>query len=141
MENPMHSIAVPRARARPPRRRAPRARGVWAGRGNGSAKGGSATVTTQAGDESATVTIEAHDVYFDPSDVTAPAGEISFALIDEGSQTHTFLIEGEDDFRLSVTTSDKDDSGILELDAGEYTFYCDIPGHRAQGMEGTLTLA
>ena len=28
----------------------------------------------------------------------------------------------------------------IDLKAGKYTFYCDIAGHRAQGMEGTLTV-
>ena len=28
----------------------------------------------------------------------------------------------------------------LNLPAGTYTFYCNVPGHRAAGMEGTLTV-
>jgi uncharacterized cupredoxin-like copper-binding protein len=28
----------------------------------------------------------------------------------------------------------------VNLKAGTYTFYCQVPGHRAAGMSGTLTV-
>jgi uncharacterized cupredoxin-like copper-binding protein len=32
------------------------------------------------------------------------------------------------------------DAKKIDLKPGEYEFYCDILGHRQQGMEGTLTV-
>jgi uncharacterized cupredoxin-like copper-binding protein len=42
-------------------------------------------------------------------------------------------------------TSDKIGPGesttlMVDLDAGEYVFYCSIDGHRAMGMEKTVTV-
>ena len=53
----------------------------------------------------------------------------------DGALVHSFVIEGVDDFRLI-----DDDRGTVELAAGEYVFFCDIPGHREGGMEGTLSV-
>jgi uncharacterized cupredoxin-like copper-binding protein len=44
------------------------------------------------------------------------------------------VLDGQD-FKLV-----DDDEGEIDLAAGEYVFYCDVPGHRDAGMEGTLTV-
>ena len=75
---------------------------------------------------------------FDPESVEAPAGAIALTLVNDGSLPHTLVIEDhESDLKLSVGSSD---DGTITLDEGDYTFYCDVPGHRGAGMEGTLTV-
>ena len=75
---------------------------------------------------------------FEPDELTAPAGTISFVLENDGSLPHTLVIEDhEDAMKLSVGDTDE---GSIDLEAGEYTFYCDVAGHRGGGMEGTLTV-
>ena len=78
---------------------------------------------------------------FDPDALSADAGEVTIALVNDGSIPHTLVVEGfEDDLKLSIAGSGDVDSGSLTLEAGEYTFYCDVAGHRGAGMEGTLTV-
>ncbi len=76
-----------------------------------------------------------------PTTSTAPAGAISLDLRNEGSLAHTLVIEDhEGDLKLTVAGGGDPDDGTITLEAGEYAFYCDVAGHRAGGMEGTLTV-
>jgi uncharacterized cupredoxin-like copper-binding protein len=42
-------------------------------------------------------------------------------------------------FRLE-SNSGQSDQLKVDLKPGKYTFFCDIPGHREAGMEGTITV-
>lgn len=86
--------------------------------------------------------VDTVELTFDPDELTAPAGEVTLALINqESSIPHTLVIEDhEDEFKLSVAGSGDVDSASIELEAGDYVFYCDVAGHRGAGMEGTLTV-
>lgn len=109
------------------------------GSGGGTAK--SVTITAPSGGGTPTLTIEAHDVYLRPNQVTAPAGKLKIDYVEDGSQQHTLVIEDVKGFKLQVGPGAKNDSATVDLEPGEYSFYCDIPGHRAQGMSGTLTVS
>lgn len=93
-----------------------------------------ATDDAADGDRPTLTITSTDDLKFDQTSLTAPAGKIRFEHENDGSQVHTFVIEGTD-FKLV-----DDDGKSLELAAGEYTFYCDVSGHREAGMEGTLTV-
>jgi uncharacterized cupredoxin-like copper-binding protein len=41
---------------------------------------------------------------------------------------------------MTKTIRGATDSATLNLNPGSYVFYCSIDGHRARGMEGTLTV-
>jgi len=78
---------------------------------------------------------------YEPSEVQAEAGTISVALTSEGGP-HTFTVElgTDNDTVAQVFAPGETDTGEIELEAGTYTFFCTIPGHRDQGMVGTLTV-
>jgi uncharacterized cupredoxin-like copper-binding protein len=43
-------------------------------------------------------------------------------------------------FMLEVSGGGDSQSNKVDLKPGTYTFYCNVTGHRAQGMEGTITV-
>jgi len=76
---------------------------------------------------------------FEPAELTAPAGEVTFTYDNPSQVPHAFDIEdvegGETD-----TITESEASVTVQLEAGEYTFYCPVGQHRQAGMEGTLTV-
>lgn len=77
---------------------------------------------------------------FEPSELEAEAGTISIALTSEGSLVHDVVVEEAGNTEV-VEARGGTEVGTIDLDAGTYTFYCSVPGHRTAGMEGTLTVS
>jgi plastocyanin len=94
--------------------------------------------TVVATDGSAAV--QAKDIKFDPTKIEAEAGELTLTLTEEGQQEHALLIRGVDDFELKVSPSETRDEGTVELEPGEYTYYCNVANHEAAGMKGTIVV-
>ncbi len=109
------------------------------GGGGDSSSTTAGTGSATTGGEASTVTVLALDTRFDQKQYTAVAGQVTFDYDSKGSLVHSFKIDGVADFRLQVAPG-KTTSGTVGLAAGSYTVYCDIPGHRASGMEATLTV-
>jgi plastocyanin len=85
------------------------------------------------------IAIEAGNFFFDPDKITTDAG-ITELTLEGTSGNHTLVFDDAyPGFQLEVV-GDETDSKKIELSSGEYTYYCDILGHRAQGMVGTLTV-
>ena len=87
----------------------------------------------------ASIDVVAGDNFFDPDRISAPAGRVEFIVANRGEDPHTFVIQGIG-FKLRVFEPGELDSGVVRLEPGELTFYCDIEGHREAGMEGVLVV-
>jgi plastocyanin len=111
------------------------------GGGKGEETASAVTVTAPSGGGAASVTIEAHDIFLTPKSISAPAGKLAIHYVEQGSQQHTLVIDGVSGFKLEVGPGTKSATGTVDLKAGDYTYYCTIPGHRAQGMQGTITVS
>lgn len=109
-----------------------------------SACGGGGGETADSGEagttEGALAVTGTDSLKFEPASLEAEAGEVTVELTCEAQVAHNFIIEETDD-TVAECNAGATDTGSVELEAGDYTFYCDLPGHRAAGMEGTLTVA
>jgi plastocyanin len=71
----------------------------------------------------------------------APAGQLEIDSKNDSSVQHDIAVEGNGVDEKGEVVSNGGTSTInTSLQAGEYTFYCSVPGHREAGMEGKLTV-
>jgi plastocyanin len=91
------------------------------------------------------VTIASYDIHFDPKDVTIPPDtDLTIDLPNHGAIGHNFSINDHKNEDLPFEPIDIDlppgetRQVTINAPAGEYYFYCNIPGHESAGMWGTL---
>ena len=86
----------------------------------------------------ATLDIEAAGTTFqsDSFETAAGVNEIRYS----GATGHTLAFSEKELAGFLLATGSKVDSGKVLLEPGTYTIYCTIAGHRAQGMEATITV-
>lgn len=91
------------------------------------------------GSVAATISVTGTDsLAFEPDVLSVVPGEVTVELTAE-SAPHTVVIEGVGSEEPIVEASGGETgTGTVTLEAGTYTFFCDVPGHREAGMEGTL---
>jgi plastocyanin len=80
-------------------------------------------------------------LYFVFADATAPAGQLKLESPNEATVDHNIALEGNGVNEEGPVVNNGAVSEIdVDLEPGEYTFYCSVEGHREGGMEGTLTV-
>jgi plastocyanin len=103
------------------------------------------TPTQAAGGSGAKLAIAADPggaLKFTESKLTAQAGNVEIDFSNQAQIPHAVTIEGngiEEKTTETVTGADAPPLTV-DLKPGTYTFYCPVDGHRAAGMEGTLTV-
>lgn len=106
------------------------------------AKAGAVVSTIEAAEpagEAATLQIAADPdgaLAYDQTALAAPTGTITVEFTNEAALGHDFRID-----EVGAGTSifaEGSESLTVELEPGEYTFFCSVPGHRDAGMEGKL---
>jgi plastocyanin len=65
---------------------------------------------------------------------------VTIKLVNESDIPHAVEVEGNGVEEESETITGSETELTVDLEAGEYTFYCPVGDHREQGMEGTLTV-
>jgi plastocyanin len=107
--------------------------------GAGGDSGGGSAYVEPKGKATQSLTIKTGNFFFDPNKATASPG-ITKLELQGSSGGHTLVFQNAySGFQLEVV-GDSTDTKKIDLKPGKYTFYCDIVGHRQQGMEGTLTV-
>jgi plastocyanin len=109
------------------------------GNGNGEADGGGGG----GGGNGVALTLAADpggDLAFDQTSLEAAAGTVTITFTNESGVPHNVAIEGNGVDEVSETITEGSTDLTVDLEPGEYTFYCGVGGHREGGMEGTLTV-
>lgn len=73
-----------------------------------------------------------------PSSAAATVGSVGISLANTSGLPHNVAIKGTD-FKTKVVSTGTE-TATADLKAGSYTYYCQVPGHEAAGMVGTLTV-
>ena len=85
--------------------------------------------------------VESGALAYEFGSAEAPAGQLTIDSENEASIPHNIAVEGDGvDEEGEVVQNGGVSTVEVDLQPGEYTFYCSVPGHREGGMEGTLTV-
>jgi plastocyanin len=117
--------------------------GGWLLIGNAELKGGAeATLPAEGPASEALAFSSSNALRFDPSKGDAQTGIAKITLNDQSGEHTLHFEDGKTLFEtLHVTNAGDSVSGRAFFgEAGDYVFYCTIPGHREAGMEGVVTV-
>jgi uncharacterized cupredoxin-like copper-binding protein len=124
----------------------------------GGGSGPDAATLTPVSPEGGTLTVRAFEWGYEPAAIALLQGEqVRIEFENDGTVLHNIAIEGLDaevieskstgplsgDEGELFAGAEAGQNGLLTfvpLEAGSYTFFCTVQGHRDLGMEGTLTV-
>jgi plastocyanin len=101
-----------------------------------------ATTEAPAGDTQ-TITATEDDFSISLDEDSLSAGSYEIEVVNEGGAVHDLVVERDGEKVAATETIAPGESTTLtvDLEAGDYVFYCSIANHRGMGMEIDVTVA
>jgi FtsP/CotA-like multicopper oxidase with cupredoxin domain len=102
--------------------------------------GGSSTENSSSasGASVVEVTLTEFKVAFNPSVV--PAGDVTFTVTNAGAVEHNFAIPSLNVRTAMLKAGESESLEVKGLEVGEVDYLCEVAGHSAAGMSGTLSV-
>jgi uncharacterized cupredoxin-like copper-binding protein len=101
----------------------------------------SSSASSAGGGHSVPVAAAASGLKFTTKTLKAKAGTVTLHFKNPASIPHGVAVEGHGVDKDSKIVTNGSTTLTVKLKPGKYTFYCPVPGHRAAGMVGTLTVS
>ena len=99
------------------------------------------TASSGGGGSVAFTAVEDGSLAYEEDSAETEAGSVTVSLDNPSSTPHDVQIEGPDgDLGGTETVTGGSTEATVELEPGDYVFYCSVSGHRDAGMEGDLTV-
>ncbi len=126
--------------------------GETGGENGGGSGGGPGAGNETPAPEDVTLSVTLSGAYpaniaYQPSTLTVEAGAmvtLTFTNDDVNPLvSHDWALEGFEETAQTATVGNGESTSVTfqaPTTPGDYAFYCSLPGHRANGMEGTLTV-
>jgi plastocyanin len=105
----------------------------------------STTSTAPAASAGGSLSLETNregQLEYSTKSLSATAGKVSIAFTNNSPIGHNMTIESSSGSTVGATPTFQGGTKTLSVDLkpGTYKYFCTVPGHRAAGMEGTITV-
>ena len=110
---------------------------------NESTTSSSTTSTTTSGGAGQTVQVSEKEFKITLPSTTLKPGSYTFDLSNDGHQPHDLTIDGPgvNKEKTPVINGGRHATLKVKLKAGDYDFYCSVPGHKQLGMDVTVKVS
>ena len=107
----------------------------------GAAKGGGENAAAGGPGDTLQLAASETEIAYDTTELAGRPGKVTIDFTNPAALEHDVAIEKDgEEIAKSETIGTGETSVSADLDPGEYTFLCTVPGHAEAGMQGTLTV-